>query len=283
VVAAVTTNVSQAAALVAVREPTANTQLSQGSVLVAGAYPAQFTRTSQLTGVAAVSTSMNINASQMGVLVAALGRVNDPHVRAWTFTLDGHDFYVLRLGNLETIVYDALADQWYDWGSGDNGLWRAFCGCNWQGGNNLAAVFGSNVIVGDDGNGSLYFLDPNNAYDDDATFGSATPRTFLREITGEVSVSSFDYVPCYGVQVIGSAGEGIETALTGVTLFTSDDQGHTYDTQGTVNVNPGDYRTRVEWWSLGAFAAPGRLFKIQDYGALHRIDYLTMIEPPEKD
>jgi hypothetical protein len=80
---------------------------------------------------------------------------------------------------------------------------------------------------------------------------------------------------------MGSIGEMTEAALTTVTLYTSDDQGNTYDSQGAVAIPNAGYDTRVEWWSLGQFSAPGRLFKITDIGALHRIDYLEMIEPPE--
>jgi hypothetical protein len=139
------------------------------------------------------------------------------------------------------------------------------------------------VLVGDDGNGSLYFLDPLGSYDDDANFGSDSPRTFLREITGQVITMSFDSVPCFGVQLMGSAGETTDAVNTTVALLTSDDRGHTYDDHDTQDVAIGDYSARVEWWSLGAFSAPGRLFKVQDYGALQRIDYLNMIEEPEKE
>jgi hypothetical protein len=259
------------------------TAVSQMSALAVGAYPAAQTQVAQLAALGATKANMETRVSQATMLVAALGSVSDPHVRAWTFTLDGHDYYVLRLGNLETIIYDALADQWYDWGSDISALWRVFCGGNWQGGNNLASSYGSNVLVGDDGNGSLYFLDPLGSYDDDANFGSDSPRTFLREITGQVITMSFDSVPCFGVQLMGSAGETTDAVNTTVALLTSDDRGHTYDDHETQDVAIGDYTARVEWWSLGAFSAPGRLFKVQDYGALQRIDYLNMIEEPEKE
>jgi hypothetical protein len=93
------------------------TAVSQMSALAVGAYPAAQTQVAQLAALGATAANMETRVSQATMLVAALGSVSDPHVRAWTFTLDGHDYYVLRLGNLETIIYDTLAEQWYDWGS----------------------------------------------------------------------------------------------------------------------------------------------------------------------
>src|SRR3546814_14617292 len=74
----------------------------------------------------------SIQLSQSWVTVVARGRVDDPKVRAWTFTLDGHDYYVLRAGNIETLVYDTHNGQWYVWSSFDSDLWKAFNGTNWK-------------------------------------------------------------------------------------------------------------------------------------------------------
>lgn len=259
---------------------------SQAVVLAAGIYPATDVRASQAIVEAAVDAAgSEVRVSQAFVLVAARGRTEDPHVRLWTATFDGHDLVFFRLGNTQTLVLDLSLDppQWYNWASGDGILWRAYTGINWQGGRRLGSTKGTNIIVGDDGNGALYLLDPSRDYDDDALVGAENPRTFLREITGQIPTKSFDAIPCYGVQLIGSIGESLESALTAVTLYTSDDHGHTYDEHETINIPNGDHTARVEWWSLGQLAAPGRLFKVRDEGALQRIDYLEMIEPPEDD
>jgi hypothetical protein len=278
-VAAVGLNISQARTLALGAYPTAHLRVSQASVS-AVVKPSADVRVSQSFVSAVVKPAPDLRVSQSHVLVVCRGRVSDPQVRAWTFTMDGHDYYVLRLGNASTLVYDTFADEWYNWGSGDADLWRAFVGTNWQGGQIQAANNGSNVLVGDDGNGALYFLDPLGTDDDDALFGSTTPRPFLREITGQVATRSRDSIPCYGVSLIGSIGEN--ATLSGVTLSTSDDQGHTYDQYDTINVDPADYQARIDWDSLGSFAAPGRLFRVTDYGVLARIDFLEMVDPPEK-
>lgn len=263
---------------------TAGERLSQAFVLAVANYPTEEIQDSQsFVTVVTEGATPDLEVSQAWVTVVCRGRVEDPHVRAWTFTLDGHDFYVLRLGDIETLVYDFHSEQWYVYGSHESDLWRAYTGINWQGGNVLSQLYGTNILVGDDGNGSLYFLDPEGSYDDDAVLGDASPRSFPREVYGQVATRSFDFVSCYGVQLGGSIGEMAEAALTTVTLYTSDDQGNTYDDQGTITIANAGYDTRVEWWSLGSFSAPGRLFKISDLGTLHRIDFLEMIEPPGDD
>ena len=263
---------------------TAGARISQAFVSAIANFPTAELRASQgMVNAVTGGETAGVQISQAYIQVVCRGRVEDPAVRAWTFTLDGHDFYVIRLGNIETLVYDFHAEQWYVYGSHETDLWRAYTGINWQGGNVLSQTYGTNVLVGDDGNGALYFLDPDGSYDDDAVEGSTVPREFPREVYGQVALRSFDFIPCFGVQLMGSVGEMSESGLTAVTLSTSDDQGHTYDDQGTVTVPNAGYDTRVEWWSLGSFAAPGRLFKVRDLGTLHRIDYLEMIDPPEAD
>ena len=80
----------------------------------------------------------SLSVSQAYITVVARGRVDDPKVRAWTYTMDGHDYYVLRLGIDETLVYDTHSEQWYTWGSDLTDLWRPFDGTNWLGGDRWA-------------------------------------------------------------------------------------------------------------------------------------------------
>ncbi len=57
----------------------------------------------------------SIQVTQAGTFALARGQIANPKLRAWTFSLDGHDFYVLRLGDTETLVYDLTSEQWVDW------------------------------------------------------------------------------------------------------------------------------------------------------------------------
>jgi hypothetical protein len=248
-------------------------EVSQAYVTAIANFPTERVEVSQAFALAMTGGGTPaVEVSQAYVVVLASGRVDDPRVRAWAFTLDGHDFYVLRLGESETLVYDTYAQEWYVWGSGTGALWRAYTGTNWIGGRSHALNW-SNVIVGDDGNGSLYFLSPDDDTDDDAIFGDDTPRAFTRQATGQLVIKAgYASVPCFGVQLMGSIGSGADD-LT-VNLQVSDDRGNTYTDCGDITLDGDEYTARVNWLSLGSMVSPGRLFKITDTGALKRIDWL---------
>lgn len=251
---------------------------SQSFVLAAAIQAADGVLVSQTLGLAAVASANTITASQAFVLAACTGRVTDPSVRAWTYTLDGHDFYVLRLGNDETLVYDLSTGQWSTFSSGTGALWRAYNGTNWLGSDPISAGYGSNVIVGDDGNGSLYFLDPDGDTDDDALLGAEAPRSFERVAIGQVVTHGYNAQRCFGITLLGSIGEqGEDDAdLRTVNLAISDDSGHSYQDCGDLTVDAENYATRLNWRSLGSIRYPGRLFKVTDQGALKRLDALDV-------
>lgn len=239
-------------------------------------YPADEGKVSALA-VRAFTDGTAIEARASGLFARLLirGRIDDPKVRVWTFTLDGHDYYVIRLGNIETLVYDTYSEQWSVYGDAEDSLWEAYQGINWIGSGSLSDRYGSNIIVGDDSNGALYFLNPEAYSDDDRVDGELTPRTFERVFQGQLTKRSYDYEKCYAVELLGSIGKMDQPTLTDVTLYISDDQGITYSDMGTITIPNESYKTRVDWRSLGSFTAPGRLFKIVDTGALHRVDSLT--------
>lgn len=253
---------------------------SQLYVLAAGAYPTEAIEASQGVVLSGVYKSVNTVVSQAVVMVAARGRIANPQLRVWTFTLDGHDFYVLRLGERETLVYDLYSEQWSDWGSGSAARWRANTGANWIGGGVIAGGYGSNIVVGDDTHGTVFFLDPEYAYDDDPLTGSADQAGFVRMAQGQLPLRGRDAVPCYGV--ILSASFGYEDALGGVQLEISDDAGESYTDCGTVTIALADYAARVEWTSLGSITAPGRLFRLTD-SHLARIDGLDLYDAAESE
>jgi hypothetical protein len=220
--------------------------------------------------------SQAMQLTQARVLAVVRGRTSDPRVRSWTFTLDGHDYYVLRCGNQLTLIYDTHSEAWYNWGSGVSAIWRAYQGANWIGGSKHANLYGSNIVVGDDTTGALYFLNPEADTDDDPVDGSDTTRTFERVAQGQVLTKGYASQPCYRVELLGSIGALTDTTLTAVTLDYSDDRGANYVSAGTVDVDSGEYNARIDWRSLGSISAPGRLFRVTDYGALRRIDSLDM-------
>lgn len=267
-------HVSQGYALAVVAGNTAS--VSQGYVLGIVNEPALQLDISNANVDAVVVNEQTLSVSQSYVLAIVRGRVADPKVRLWTFTLDNHDYVVIRLGESETYIYDTLSKQWYVWGSGNTSVWKAHTGSNWLAGYAHANDYGSNIVVGDDVNGALYFLDPDSSLDDHNEDGDETPVPFQRVVQGQIKVKGYDVFPCYGVHLMGSIGKIEEVDDTTVGLETSDDQGVNYTNRGTVDIPEAEYSTRVHWRSLGSIKLPGRLFKLTDYGVLKRIDSLDM-------
>jgi len=252
----------------------ASVEVSQSGVFALGAFPAEEVHSTN-TGLFVLGEAETVvRISSSLVLALAAGRIQDPSVRVWTFTLDGHDFYVIHLGVDETLIYDLSTELWYKWESSEEGPWSAFQGINWTAGNKFSSEYGSNVLAGSDANGSLYFLDPDSDLDDAA--GTETQIPFTRTITSSLPMRGFDRQRVYEVQLVGTTGELTDTSLTGITLSYSDDRGDNYVDVGTITIPSGDYEARATWRSLGSFSQPGRLFQIQDNGALRRIDSLTV-------
>lgn len=211
---------------------------------------------------------------EFAYVVEAAGQDDDRRLRVWGFSLDGHDFYVLRVGELETLVYDLTTGQWAHWASPERENWRAHVGQNWVGmsATTLARGFGTDIVAGDDTTGTLWILDPTAGRDDNPIEGDAA---FTRIVVGGVPLSSRDAAPCNAVQLTLSLGA---PAMTGaeITLRTSDDFGHTYVSHGAVTTTAADFGQVVEWRSLGTMRQPGRLFEISDDGAAVRISRADM-------
>lgn len=268
-------NASQVFALVGATGVASNVEASQTYALVAAAYPSQSLESSQVfVNVAAASTN-TIRASQVWTMVAAIGAISDPALRVWTFTLDGHDYYVLRLGNDRTLVYDNLTKQWYNWGSGTSPLWATYSGTVWQGADKIAGAYGSNVVVGSDSNGSLYFLTTDQDTDDPAVDGAGQVE-FERVAYAQIPLHGYDRQRCFGATVWGSNGETSSTTDLTIKLEYSDDNGHNYIIPAAQTMT--DATTRITWRGLGSMKYPGRLFRVLDYGAFQRLDSIDVLD-----
>jgi hypothetical protein len=241
-------------------------------------YPAQEIRASFAGTQSSVQHDIQIQVNKASAQVVCKGRTEFPYLLAWTFTLDGHDFYVLQL-QTETLVYDFHSGMWFTWGTGSSNLWRGQIGIDWNAnlGIILATLGGkrvSSVLTGDYQNGALYFLDPELPEDDSSDGEEQVP--FSRTVYGEIVHRGRDYVPVAAVEVTASIGEVTNAGSTAVNLYYSDDRGHTFIDAGTIDVTVGNYDTRLDWRSLGHLKAPGRLFKLVDEGALVRIDGMDL-------
>lgn len=256
-------------------------RVTQAHTLTAINFPTEQLRTTQAGVVVAAKYNNDIRVSQVRTLVAIRGRVDNSKLRAWTFSLDGHDFYVLRLGDDTTLVYDLYSEQWVDWASFGKDFWRPSVGINWTGAAGLADTYGSDVLIGDDTYGLLWFLDPEQPYDQDPDSAEPVQEQYFERITmGQVPMKGREVLPCYAVWLTTDMGDPAYTGA-GVTLEISDDAGATFDDMGTVTVTAGVNSPELSWYSLGQIAAPGRLFKITDDGAIARIDGLEMNDPDD--
>lgn len=242
-------------------------------------YPAQQGQASSLTVRAFVVPTPAAKVSQLIVRGVVRGHVENPRIRAWTFTLDGHDFYVLRLADILTLVYDVYSEQWMDWQDFTHTYWRPNIGTTWGGAAALAHTYGSSVIAGDDTWGLLWFLDPNQPYDEHPDVEQDAQRLYFERITmGQVPIRGRENLPCYAAWLTTDMGDPAYDGA-GVRLEISDDAGATFADMGLVPITTGAAYPELAWYSLGQIEAPGRLFKITDDGAIMRIDGLEMNDP----
>lgn len=220
--------------------------------------------------------------SQLTVRVLIKGHTESSRLRAWTFTLDGHDFYVLRLGDLLTLVYDVYSEQWMDWQDFTHAYWRPNIGTTWNGASALAHNFGSSVIAGDDTWGLLWLLDPDQPYDEHPDYTAPEQQVYFERITmGQVPIRGREVLPCYAAWLTTDMGDPAYLGA-GVRLEISDDGGKIFEDMGYVTVTSGENKPELSWYSLGQIGAPGRLFKITDDGAITRIDGLEMNDPDDE-
>lgn len=254
-------------------------QIFQARIYAMINIPAEFAEASQAYVMTAAKFAPMVEASQARVYALVRGRTANPRLRAWTFTLDGHDFYVLRLGDQETLIYDAYSEQWVEWTTGEISFWRANTGMNWLGAKALAGEFGSTIVVGDDTFGLLWFLAPEQPYDEHPD-ELRTPQQlpFERIATGQVLASTRQNLSCFVVVVNGDnyGLSGVDFTPT-ITLETSDDQGRNFDTHETLTVEADiSVEDPYAWYSLGGITSPGRMFRITDNGLFSRIDSMEM-------
>lgn len=259
------------------------------NALAAINFPSPFERVTYAPVLATVKGDITLRVTNAAVLVAVRGRTSNPKLRAWTFTLDGHDFYVLRLGMIMTLVYDVYSQQWMDWDAFEQTYWPTFVGFNWVGGIGIVDEdghsFNSNVLVGDDTLGLLYFLDPETPYDEsfDGPLDPDQEKFFPRVLQGQFPIVGREVQPCYAVWLNTDMGDPAYVGA-GVQLEISDDGGKTYDDMGTVTVTTSaSPEPELSWYSLGQITAPGRLFRITDDGAVARIDSMEMNDPDDNE
>lgn len=195
------------------------------------------------------------------VLTATTGN-NDPEafrLRAWAFELDGHEMYVLRLGQFGTFIYDRTTQQWSEWNTGSDVNWDASVGGNWN----------DYVIAGALEDPYLWSISPEQSLDNVGVVDGDIPIT--RTVTGLVSLRGRGRQRCGAVRVTASVG-ATDIPSAQMSLSFSDDYGVTYSSPTTIQMSATDTYQDLSFRSIGSMRAPGRVFRITDIGGATRID-----------
>lgn len=178
--------------------------------------------------------------------------------RAWTFDLDGHTFYVLDLDTNGALLFDLTTGQWTRFETaGHAGAWNFKNGFHWRDGHM--------VIGGKDAYGILQRL-ATDVFTDEGW------RTVEYEVRGLLTVNGIDFYRQYALRMVGSAGRNTAEPAE-LRMQFSDDEGATWSKEFTVEL-VSDTRQRLEFRSLGAFTAPGRIFRLYSEGGVKYIGYV---------
>jgi hypothetical protein len=250
--------------------------LSQFSLFTAYNLASQQVDMSQFSSMVLFGSGSPFQISQTAVLVAVTGKPEIRKARAWAFSLDGHDFYVLRLGESSSLVYDLTTNSWSTWSNKGTPTWRLHLGLNWLSIDKANYLGGAatNVVGGDDNFGLLWTLDPNNGLDD-SPIEENPPEDFERRVSGGVPARMRQSVRNNAVFLVINTGNPAFVPAA-ITLYTSDDNGKSFQDQGSIDVPAGEDSAEIMWRSLGLIRAPGRIFEFRDTGATVRIDGLDV-------
>lgn len=182
-------------------------------------------------------------------LAEQIRAVSADDLRAWTFQVDNHRFYVLTIGNNSTWAYDLTGSgsQWTTFASLGLDYWRA----------HLGATMGDITIALDNSSNQVYRLDP--ARKTDGT--SPVPVTCTVMVEGQDAG-----IPCSSVVMLLVVGDGPYTGQGSAPIISerhSDNQGKTWSGWDEQPLPvAGSYDSLPKWNGLGTIPAFfGRLFQ----------------------
>lgn len=180
--------------------------------------------------------------------------------RAWFFDLDGHVFYVLDLGAQGALVYDVATQQWSRFETkAYGGHWDFKVGHQWRA--------GRMTVGGSVASGGLRRIDPETHLDEGW-------RPVDYEVRGVLLGAGTDWHRQYALRLVGATGQNADEIAPVLRMQFSDDQGVSWSPEFKVTLK-NDTRQRIEFRSLGAFTAPGRIFRLYDEGG---IKFLAFVE-----
>lgn len=130
--------------------------------------------------------------------------------RAWSYSADGHLFYILNLGDENTFVYDITSEQWTRWNNYESDILRQHAGCKvfasleFPYGTTQLLIKSNPIIVGDIYSGTLWAIDPTYRYDDDITHESVS--IIESRFTAGFPARMRETAKCNEVYLTGSVG-----------------------------------------------------------------------------
>lgn len=231
-----------------------------------GPPPSRYADTGMIVGLVPWARNDNIRArvGQMASLIVwGSAILVDARQRSWAFVLDGHWFYVLDLGAQGTFCYDITTKQWCEFQTESHVGWNMRNGIAWD--------VTARPIGADSNYPFVWELVPENTLDEGF-------REIDHVVTGGVPSRSRTFHSVSALRVAASAGYvyGNANNVPGDIYFDlqfSDDNGNTWNTSPEpLLLAEGNFSQDLQWRSLGAFMAPGRIFQISDSGGLTRID-----------
>lgn len=251
----------------AVRSANAAPRVTALSMLVSySSLRLSLARMTQESLLVATASEPQARTTQMVTLVAYRTGVSGlVRSRAWTFVLDGHVFYVLNLSEEGTFVYDVTTGQWAQFSTGGYGIWNMLRGLAW----------GVYTIGADAIQPTVWAIAPDSPLDEDW-------RPIEHAVTGGVPARSRRGIRQDNFRMTVSAGFIGESGAV-MNLRFSDDNGRTWSSPMPVSLISQDYSQEVQWLSLGALQAPGRVFEVTDVGGVIRIDDATAMFDGDAD
>lgn len=205
------------------------------------------------------------------VVVYNEGPTSDFTLRAWPFTLDGHQMYALSLGSTYgTYVFDVLTSQWAQWQTqGYEPVWNAVQGCMWL----------DRIVALDTNSGDVWEVDPEGDLDEGF-------RPVKRSATALLSARARGTRTLGAITVNGTVGFPTGETPT-VTLRFSDNGGRAWVTMPSQEVLATDDDASplqlLAWRSLGSFGQPGRIIEIIDEGAMVKLSDTDMLISGDED
>lgn len=176
--------------------------------------------------------------------------------RSWTFTQDGHVFYVLDLDTEGTWLVDLTTEQWCKFVTSGYSRWNVQNGVMW----------GTRVVGGSIDLPIVWEL-KSTALDDDGD-------NIAHVVTGGAQTRDRHKRSVGAVRLTGSANK-LGAATSSMRLRFSDDNGDSWSGYKTVSLTQGTVK-EMAWRALGAYAAPGRVFEFSDTGGPVRLDGADM-------